>query len=268
MVLQSEGSPHRHRRLTVNRQLSTVGDETRTAFSTKGVTTVGQPGALLGLQKTNLRQQAVTALRSAITSGELRPRSALVETELSERLQISRGTLREALRQLQQEGLVATGARGRLHVRHLDTKEIEDIFAVRAALEGLAASAVATHPDRKKIVAGLRASLDLMSRAREDDTLDDRIEADLDFHRLLCRSADNETLLHSWSNLEGSIRMSIMYAGRGKAVGNMDTDRHHEVVDAIDTGDSHAAAEAIRQHMNWAASNLVGRAGGSTSTAQ
>ena len=43
---------------------------------------VGQSGTLLGLQKTNLRQQAVTALRTAITSGELRPRSALVETEL------------------------------------------------------------------------------------------------------------------------------------------------------------------------------------------
>ncbi|MFC9555691.1 GntR family transcriptional regulator [Rhodococcus sp. NPDC056960] len=218
---------------------------------------MGQPGALLGLQKTNLRQQAVAALRTAITSGELRPRSALVETELSERLQISRGTLREALRQLQQEGLVATGARGRLHVRHLDTTEINDIFAVRAALEGLAASIVAVSSDRPKITAELRGALDVMSKAPKDETLDDRIEADLDFHRLLCRSAGNETLLHSWTNLEGSIRMSIMYAGRDRAVGNMDAERHYEVVDAIDTGDPHAAAEAVRTHMAWAASNLV-----------
>lgn len=218
---------------------------------------MSQPGALLGLQKTNLRQQAVTALRTAITSGELLPRSALVETELSERLQISRGTLREALRQLQQEGLVVTGARGRLYVRHLDTKEIADIFAVRAALESLAASIVAARPDRTAIISELRGALDRMSQAPSEDTLDDRIEADLDFHRLLCRSADNETLLHTWTNLEGSIRMSIMYAGRGKAVGNMDTDRHHEMVDAIDTGDPHTAAQAVRTHMDWAASNLV-----------
>ncbi|WP_338889374.1 GntR family transcriptional regulator [Rhodococcus sovatensis] len=218
---------------------------------------MGQPGALLGLQKTNLRQQAVTALRSAITSGELRPRSALVETELSERLQISRGTLREALRQLQQEGLVVTGARGRLHVRHLDTKEIQDIFSVRAALEGLAASAIARHPERPLVIARLRAALELMGQAPKDETLDDRIEADLDFHRLLCRSADNETLLHSWTNLEGSIRMSIMYAGRERAVGNMDTDRHHEIVDAIEAGDPEDAALAVRTHMSWAVSNLV-----------
>ncbi|WP_368679926.1 GntR family transcriptional regulator (plasmid) [Rhodococcus opacus] len=218
---------------------------------------MSQPGALLGLQKTNLRQQAVTALRTAITSGELLPRSALVETELSERLQISRGTLREALRQLQQEGLVVTGARGRLYVRHLDTKEIADIFAVRAALESLAASIVAARPDRTAITTALRGALDRMSKAPKEESLDDRIEADLDFHRLLCRSADNETLLHTWTNLEGSIRMSIMYAGRGKAVGNMDTDRHHEMVDAIDTGDPHTAAHAVQTHMDWAASNLV-----------
>lgn len=95
--------------------------------------------SLLGLEKKSLREQALIALRSAITSGELEPGRHLVETELSEMLQISRGTLREALRQLEQEGLVSAGARGRLSVRHLDVKEIRDIFAVRGVLESLAA---------------------------------------------------------------------------------------------------------------------------------
>lgn len=99
--------------------------------------------SLAGLEKTSLRQQALAALRRAITTGELAPGTHLVETELSESLQISRGTLREAMRQLQQEGLIAAGPRGRLSVRHLDAKEIRDIFAVRAALESL---------DRKSVV--------------------------------------------------------------------------------------------------------------------
>ena len=102
---------------------------------------------------------------------------------------------------------------------------------------------IAKHAERARIVADLRAALDLMGKAPKDETLDARIEADLDFHRLLCRSADNETLLHSWSNLEGSIRMSIMYAGRDRAVGNMDADRHHEIVDAIDEGDPNNAEQ-------------------------
>ena len=77
---------------------------------------------LLGLEKKSLREQALSALRIAITSGELEPGRHLVETELSDMLQISRGTLREALRQLEQEGLLSAGPRGRLSVRHLDAK--------------------------------------------------------------------------------------------------------------------------------------------------
>ena len=57
--------------------------------------------SLLGLEKRSLREQALAALRRAITSGELAQGQHLVETELSEMLGISRGTLREALRQLQ-----------------------------------------------------------------------------------------------------------------------------------------------------------------------
>ena len=53
---------------------------------------------LAGLTKINFREQAVASLRSATTSGQLPPQTPMVETELSERLQISRGTLREAMR--------------------------------------------------------------------------------------------------------------------------------------------------------------------------
>ena len=213
----------------------------------------GQPAALLGLEKTSLRQQAVAALRVAITSGELAPSSPLVETELSEMLQISRGTLREAMRQLQQEGLISAGARGRLYVRHLDSKEIRDIFAVRAALEALAVRELAGLADRTTVIAELRAALDVMDTA----VLEARIEADLNFHRTMCSLTGNDTLLHSWISLEGSIRMSIMFAGLDRAVGNMDVGRHSAIVDAIETGDAAEAAKAIQTHMDWASANLV-----------
>ena len=213
----------------------------------------GQPAALLGLEKTSLRQQAVAALRVAITSGELAPSSPLVETELSEMLQISRGTLREAMRQLQQEGLISAGARGRLYVRHLDSKEIRDIFAVRAALEALAVRELAGLADRTTVIAELRAALDVMDTA----VLEARIEADLNFHRTMCSLTGNDTLLHSWISLAGSIRMSIMVAGLDRAVGNMDVGRHSAIVDAIETGDAAEAAKAIQTHMDWASANLV-----------
>ncbi len=112
----------------------------------------GATAPLLGLEKKSLREQALSALRTAITSGELEPGRHLVETELSEMLQISRGTLREALRQLEQEGLLSAGPRGRLSVRHLDAKEIRDIFSVRAALESLAARTLCELPDRQHVI--------------------------------------------------------------------------------------------------------------------
>lgn len=213
--------------------------------------------SLLRLEKTSLRQQALTALRRAITTGQLTPGTHLVETDLSDALQISRGTLREAMRQLQQEGLISAGARGRLSVRHLDAKEIRDIFNVRAALESMAAHELAARPDRAEVVATLRGAVDDMDRWAEAN-LEDRIEADLRFHRTMCQLTGNETLLHQWTSLEGSIRMSIMFAGVDRAIKNMNAKRHYDIVDAIESGDETLAAATVAEHMAGAASTLVG----------
>ena len=94
--------------------------------------------AMVGLQRNTLRMQAIEALRRAITTGELAPGSHVSEIEMSTRLQISRGTLREAMRTLQLEGLLTEGSRGRLLVRRMDDEELRDLFRVRAALEALA----------------------------------------------------------------------------------------------------------------------------------
>jgi len=216
----------------------------------------GATAPLLGLEKKSLREQALSALRTAITSGELAPGRHLVETELSDMLQISRGTLREALRQLEQEGLLSAGPRGRLSVRHLDGKEIRDIFAVRAALESLAVRTLCELPDRASVIASLRSAVDAMAAAAEA-SLEERIESDLEFHRTLCRLTGNETLLHSWESLEGSIRMSIMFAGIERAVKNMSVDRHHDIVAAIETGNATLARTTVLEHMDVAAANLV-----------
>jgi DNA-binding GntR family transcriptional regulator len=232
--------------MTVDIQLLTVKERSMSV----------EASSLLRLEKTSLREQALTALRRAITTGQLTPGTHLVETELSEALQISRGTLREAMRQLQQEGLISAGARGRLSVRHLDAKEIKNIFDVRAALESLAAQHLAGREDRTAAVAELRKAVADMEKWAASN-LEDRIEADLKFHRTMCHLKGNETLLHSWSSLEGSIRMSIMFAGVDRALKNMDAKRHSDIVDAIESGDADKAAATVREHMAGAATVLV-----------
>ncbi len=212
-----------------------------------------------GLSKTSLREQALDQLRNAVTSGELKPGTRLVETELSAALGISRGTLREALRQLQQEGLVEAGERGRLTVRTLTDAEILDMFAVRAALEGLAAVIVSARADRDVLVGRLQTALDALEAAT--GSINHMVEVDLRFHRLLCELTDNPTLLRTWEALAGSIRMSIMFAGTDKALSNMSVPRHQQIIDAIATGKPDKARAAMDRHMQEAAENLLARNG-------
>jgi len=212
--------------------------------------------SLVGLRKKSLREQALIALRRAITTGELQQGTHLVETELSASMQISRGTLREALRQLEQEGLVSAGERGRLSVRHLDNKEIQDIFAVRASLESLAATTLLQREDLTDALEQLRAAVKKMELLAGNE-IEERIEADLEFHRTLCRLSENDTLLHTWEQLEGSIRMSIMFGGFERGVKNMDVARHFKLVDTIEAGDAAAVGAEIAEHMHIAAQTLM-----------
>ena len=108
---------------------------------------------LVNLDRSTLRERALEALRSAITSGQYRPGDHLGEVELATNLGISRGTVREALRHLQQEGLVTAGNRGMLRVSTISPREVRELFRVRAALEGLAVSEIIASPQREKAVA-------------------------------------------------------------------------------------------------------------------
>jgi DNA-binding GntR family transcriptional regulator len=208
-----------------------------------------------GLAKTSLREQALDVLRNAITSGQIAPGTHLVETELSGALSISRGTLREAMRQLEQEGLVEPSERGRLRVRTLNAVEIADMFQVRSALEGLAAATLCKQANRKEVVRQLQDALDALGAAT--GSINDMVEIDLDFHRTMCTLTGNTSLVRSWEGLAGSIRMSIMFAGTERALTNMSVPRHQVLVDAIAAGDPELARIAIDEHMHGAAINLV-----------
>jgi DNA-binding GntR family transcriptional regulator len=219
------------------------------------VTTLGSGSQLGGLAKTSLREQALDVLRNAVTSGEIRPGTHLVETELSAALSISRGTLREALRQLEQEGLIEPSERGRLRVRTLSAAEIEQMFQVRSALEGLAAASLCRLKNRKTVVRKLQTALSALAAAT--GSINDMVEIDLDFHRTMCTLTGNTALVRSWEGIAGSIRMSIMFAGTERALTNMSVPRHQLLVDAVAAGNPDAARTAVEEHMSEAAVTLM-----------
>jgi DNA-binding GntR family transcriptional regulator len=211
------------------------------------------------LDRTTLRERALVALRSAITSGKYRPGDHLGEEELARHLGISRGTVREAMRHLQQEGLVTPGNRGKLRVNRLSPEEIRELFQVRAALEGLAATRIIGSPNRAEAVTALRGALSKLFNADAEADLAARVEADLGFHLLLCQLSGNSMLVDSWRHLEGRMRVTIMN-GHFDRFQLMSRDHHTPIVDAIESGDALAASRVVEQHMSVAAEKFAAAA--------
>lgn len=208
------------------------------------------------LDRKTLRERALVVLRSAILSGHYRPGDHLGEVEIASRLSISRGTVREALRHLQQEGLVAPGARGMLRVRSLSSEQVHELFRVRGALEGLAVAEIVASPHRPHAVAELTAALDKLAASSGD--LPEQIEADLSFHALLCELSGNSVLLDTWRHLEGPIRVVVMSATSENRSAPMSAAHHRPIVEAIERGDADGAMAVLREHMSTAVKQLTG----------
>jgi DNA-binding GntR family transcriptional regulator len=209
---------------------------------------------LPSLDRSTLRERALEALRAAILSGQYRPGDHLGEVELAGSLGVSRGTVREALRHLQQEGLVAAGTRGMLRVNSLTPTEVRELFQVRAALEGLAVQRIIASPRRDAAVSALRDALEELTDEGEDFAA--RVEADLTFHLLLCRLGGNSMLVEAWQHLEGRMRVAILNGASWQAP-MMARDRHAPIVDAIERADVAAALLVVQEHMDSAAEHFA-----------
>jgi DNA-binding GntR family transcriptional regulator len=209
---------------------------------------------LVSLDRSTLRERALEALRAAVLSGQYRPGDHLGEVELAGSLGVSRGTVREALRHLQQEGLVTAGTRGMLRVNILTPAEVRELFEVRAALEALAVRRITASPRRESAVASLRTALDDLAREQDDVTA--RMQADLAFHLLLCRLGGNSMLVEAWERLEGRMRVAILNGAAWQAP-MMARDRHAPIVDAIERGDADAAVAVVEEHMAAAADHFA-----------
>jgi DNA-binding GntR family transcriptional regulator len=211
---------------------------------------------LQSIDRSTLRERVLKALRAAITSGQYRPGDHLGEVDLAANLGVSRGTVREALRHLQQEGLVTAGIRGMLRVNSLSAAEIRGLFRVRAALEGLAVTEIIASPNRAAAVSALRSAITLLSDAGEDFAA--QVEADLGFHMRLCELSGNLMLVESWRNLEGRIRVTIMNRAPDEAPAMMTRGRHTPIIDAIENGDLAGAITVVEEHMAAAADHFAG----------
>jgi DNA-binding GntR family transcriptional regulator len=193
------------------------------------------------------------ALREAIVSKRLLPGDRLAEEQLAKQFGVSRTPVREALLRLETEQFATRVARRGLVVRPIPEAEVLEVYAVRAALDGLAASLAAeqaTPPDRAR----LRWINQQIGDAAAQSDYARMAELNIELHEAMCEAAHNGMLghfmrqIHDWVRRFGETETTFSYVGRAiEAVAE-----HERILDAIEAGDAERAGSLAREHMNRA----------------
>ncbi|GAA1088119.1 GntR family transcriptional regulator [Nocardiopsis composta] len=194
--------------------------------------------------------RVVQELREAIISGVYQPEAALSEVALAEVYGTSRTPIREALKQLQVEGLVEIRPRVGTFVRRPSRREVVELFQIKEMLEGLGARLLARR--------GRVAELDLLDenllqarRAVQEQDAEAYARLVHEFHDLIVRGADNTRLLDHYRQLMNQLayhRLVVSTLSRPGRLG-ASLDEHRGVVEHIREKDGFGAELAMRDHV-------------------
>lgn len=206
------------------------------------------PAVLSRLPKATFRAHIADRLRSAILAGDLEPGAALVETVLATQFNVSRAPLREALRQLIEEGLVVTVPYTGTRVVDLSVDDVREIYSMRITLERFAFEQAWPHRDAafakemKRRKAALIAAID-----RKDDQA--CIDLELELHGLVYEACGHRLLQQTWAGLRG--RLQLYWAAHHRAHGmrGPKRDSHNSYVAAALGEDLEKMKAEIGQHM-------------------
>jgi GntR family transcriptional regulator, trigonelline degradation regulator len=213
-------------------------------------------GLSLGVQRVAapLREQVLDLLRQAIVEHRLKPGQRLIERELVEQIGVSRTTIREVLRQLAAEGLVATIPQRGAVVAVPTAEEALELYEVRGALESLAARRFVEHASDSQVQA-LRAAfgqVEAVMSAGDDTDVLEMIQAKDLFYDILLKGSGNRAIHSILSGL--TARVSVLRATSmsqpGRALQSVEEIR--AIVEAIEARDADAAAQAAAHHVAMA----------------
>ena len=202
------------------------------------------------IDATGVQSKAVEALRQLIVRGELAPGERLSEAALADAFGLSRTPIREAIKQLQVEGLVRVVPRVGTFVSTPSRREIVELFQVKEALEGLGVRLMAMRgrsPEVDRLERNVRES-EAVVQANDLDRYAELVE---EFHNLIITGADNGKLLAHYQTLMNQLaygRLVFTSLGRpGRP--QKSVAEHREVLEAILTKDAEGAEIAMREHV-------------------
>ena len=195
-----------------------------------------------------LRDVVFQTLRSAILKGELKPGERLMELQLADTLGVSRTPIREAIRMLEQEGLAITIPRKGAEVAKMTIKDMEDVLQIRGVLEELAARVSCSKITDQELRELRIAMIEFDEQTKEDNVVE-LAKADVVFHDIIYKAADNPKLLLLLNNLREQ-----MYRYRTEYLKEKDRHEqlireHHEIVKALEERNEERVAKIVKQHL-------------------
>jgi GntR family transcriptional regulator, trigonelline degradation regulator len=195
-----------------------------------------------------LRALALENMRAAIQSFHFKPGQRLIERDLCEQLGVSRSVVREVIRQLEAEGLVATPAHRSPIVAKLDADTAAQIYELRAQLESAAAAAAADRANRFDIEM-MKTALDAIEKAYARQEPHAVIAATNSFYEAMFLCAGKTVAWEMVRRLNGRINWlrSMTIASQGRA--SAGPRQLHQILEAIRAKNGTKAAQACRDHL-------------------
>ena len=208
------------------------------------------------LNHNTIAKQVVRAIRHQIFSGALKPDERVVEAEIAAAMGISRGPVREALAELEKEGLLITYPRRGTYVKSFSLKDIEEIYTLRAIVEGYA---VTRALDRlaEEDLAWLREILDEISEMAEKKDVIEVAQLNMQFHRKILELSDHRRLYATWESLLAQTQMlSAMTTEYYTSL--PDIRKSHELLlDALTTRDKEHSKKCFEHHILVSMNELI-----------
>jgi len=202
------------------------------------------------VRRVSLAYSVSSQLSRAIVTGDFPAGAQLSEPSLAAKLGVSRAPVREALIELELRGLVEFDPQGRTRVPTLTPADLQEIHAVRVALDPLAASLAAEHAT-SDVFAALEANI---AATKDAKTLADVSRLDTEFHDRIVKAGRNRRLMLCWNPLRDQVelwltQMQLRHQAATKRTRQQTVDSHHELLEVIRSGDAKRAAAYAREHV-------------------
>lgn len=211
-------------------------------------------GKLEGPERGSLTTRVFQHLERAILEGDLANGEILTETKLSTTLGVSRTPVREALFQLEQEGLVRLSQKGAVVIGILP-KDIEDIYTMRMLIEGLASRFAAMYITQEEINA-LSEIVDLQDFYVERGDTVQAWNMDSRFHEKLYEASRSRMLINTLKSFHNYVRKAREQSFKTADRARMAAKEHREILNAIRAGDAIVAEHLTAAHIANAKANM------------